>query len=663
MRELESFKTNGVFRVMRSSDVDLRTVRPLRCSFVYEWKVIDGVRDIKARLCARGMPFLDYRKDLDTSTATPPLHAFRMLLAWVVQRPDFTPDDIMSADVKTAFLQSPFVGDQRVYLRPSRELCEALGIDCDSLLELLKAMYGIQDAPRLFERFFIQNVMQPLGWKPTVFEHVYVRYTSCGRVDGLVYAHVDDILAVSGVTTARAILEEIGTRVQLKSPPAVPKRLIGMDMHVSLDGVVVNQRLLAMSLDVPDCEKRWNSPLPLNIGREERHIESSPPLSPERAQRYRSLRGSLGYLQHTRMDLCFAISYLGRFNQAPTERAERLLVQACQYAKQNAQYGISYPSLRARKASGSFERPADASACTFDAYADASFGRVCMTGILITFNGMVVYFRSSKQRKVCASTVKAECVALYDSVVMLVLFLYFAYQLRMKCKPTQWSDAHNLVDLLMSEHPRPAEASMIVKLRELQAIMDGDPEFRADCILPQRSLKQRGQDEENMYVNACALRDLLSDCEHVFIPIEHVRGTVNPADPFTKSLDAAYLISHYMHTPVHARRLEVLHARECLLPSSKSVRVADNDRISDSSSDSSSDSDSGSITFTYNCPMDCINQHAAASTGPSLVPVPTDTHVSPSVIPVSTSPTVEPYVMRLRDRSKLVKQSVPAKFR
>jgi hypothetical protein len=75
--------------------------------------------------------------------------------------------------------------------------------------------------------------------------------------------------------------------------------------------------------------------------------------------------------------------------------------------------------------------------------------------------------------------------------------------------------------------------SMIVKLRELQALMDGDPAFRTATALEPRTSKQHGMDEENLLVNVAALRDLLTECKHTRILLEHIAGVINPADGFT----------------------------------------------------------------------------------------------------------------------------------
>ena len=57
---------------------------------------------------------------------------------------------------------------------------------------------------------------------------------------------------------------------------------------------------------------------------------------------------------------------------------------------------------------------------------------------------------------------------------MQLLLLFFLAQLRVKLVPRLLSDARNLVDLLKSEHSRPADKYMIVQLKRLQAIMDAD---------------------------------------------------------------------------------------------------------------------------------------------------------------------------------------------
>ena len=48
------------------------------------------------------------------------------------------------------------------------------------------------------------------------------------------------------------------------------------------------------------------------------------------------------YLQHTRPDLGFAISFYGKFSKEPTERSFRLLYRTMQYAKQTCNRGIRF---------------------------------------------------------------------------------------------------------------------------------------------------------------------------------------------------------------------------------------------------------------------------------------------------------------------------------
>jgi hypothetical protein len=61
--------------------------------------------------------------------------------------------------------------------------------------------------------------------------------------------------------------------------------------------------------------------LPTNILQED---DESPDLSPEDSAAYRSLIGAFPFLLLTRLDLSFAVSFFGRYNQQSTEKSYRL---------------------------------------------------------------------------------------------------------------------------------------------------------------------------------------------------------------------------------------------------------------------------------------------------------------------------------------------------
>jgi hypothetical protein len=309
--------------------------------------MIYGELDIKARLVAEGMKRFDRREGLDTSTAMPHVRALRFLCAWITQRGDFGPEDILQADVKNAFLQSPSLSKVPVVVSAPREMPDLFGVT--GLAVLKQSLYGTREAGRNWE-VHLRNILLGLGYAPCQsHQGVYIRRVARDdvyEIDGVLYVHVDDFLAFSGRTKARVLMDEVSSKMEFKTQAKPIHRFTGFDVHVSVDGVFMNQELLASSLDVKACESKRTPfyPLPLNLAREEDAIEASPSVSKQSHRRYRSLLGSLSYLQHTRLDLLFALSFFGRYANRPTEYALRLLEHTCMYAKSTASLGLVFPS-------------------------------------------------------------------------------------------------------------------------------------------------------------------------------------------------------------------------------------------------------------------------------------------------------------------------------
>jgi len=61
---------------------------------------------------------------------------------------------------------------------------------------------------------------------------------------------------------------------------------------------------------------------------------------------YRSIIGGLRYLTHTRPDIMFAVSYLGRFMEDPCEDYSAAVKKLLRYVAGTIGYGIVYPRWR-----------------------------------------------------------------------------------------------------------------------------------------------------------------------------------------------------------------------------------------------------------------------------------------------------------------------------
>jgi hypothetical protein len=323
---------------------------------------------------------------------------------------------------------------------------------------------------------------------------------------------VDDILAASGVTSALHILKEIHQFIELKMNGS-PKHFVGMDMDVTCDRIFLSQTRYALSLPVDLPSKPIPNPLPTDILQED---DSSPVLSPSDATKYRSLLGAFAYLVLTRLDVCFAVSYFGRYNQAPTEKAYRLLVRAAQYAKSTAYMGINYPVRTAN-------------AFHLTAYSDASLASYrnnAMSGYLICLDGCPVSYRGGRQRKVRNSSTSAECEAMHDCLDTTLLLIYFIRQFKCTVKSTVYSDSMDLVKLLLSDHPKPLLKHMVIELRAMQDMLN----------ISEREVRR-------LVIPILSLRDLFTYYPSDRIELVHLAGKAMPADAFTKPSDV-----HMLHT-------------------------------------------------------------------------------------------------------------------
>jgi hypothetical protein len=546
-KEHDSLRKYGVYERVPVSSIDVSVANVLPTKWVltkklasgqgsaprsHEERKVDYLWKYKARLAARGD--LDDTVFDDVATAMPPLSSLRALFAFAVARDNFMPDDIQQADVSTAFLNAVLESEVPVYVHPPKD-----HPDYGVYVWLLKrALYGLRQAPRMYEKHFQNNVINKLRYVPTIFDGVYVRYTDSGEFDGALFVWVDDLFAVSGKTKAADLLREIGQLIEITFN-GIPIEFLGMDIDVHPDCVLLHQGTYASFLlhDVDTSRMSIpNNPLPLDVLKDYERVKSnSPVLDKAGAFRYRSVLGSLAHLQHTRLDLCFAISFFGWFSAAPTAEAWRLLVRCAYFAKLTASTGIVFRVRPIRE-------------FKLEAYCDASFGKHAHTGYVVAINGAPILWRSSKQRCVALSTVKAELRAMFDCLDSMILIMHLLTTLHVKCCVRLFSDAKDLVSLLTSPHPKPAEKHLLIELRTIKGLLDSEDVMHNRAVrVRELSSKRIDRELDDCVRLVFAVQELVQYMPSCHILIQHVPGATNPADALTKPVDVRMLVSRYMH--------------------------------------------------------------------------------------------------------------------
>ena len=172
--------------------------------FVYEWKVVDGTKTIRARLVLHGFKDLT-KEDTDTYAGTASRTSQRMLVSEAALHPDWV---FATTDISKAFLQgmtykeiSQQTGD------PEKIMHFTLPKGCDQILATFKGFEGYSerwevlrcqrpgtgtvDAPRSFS-LMLKSILIKLGWRETsVDAELLIHFTD--KLNGVMSVHVDDI--------------------------------------------------------------------------------------------------------------------------------------------------------------------------------------------------------------------------------------------------------------------------------------------------------------------------------------------------------------------------------------------------------------------------------------------------------------------------------------
>ena len=492
--------------------------------------------------------------------------AMRLLCVYITQRANFQPEDILTVDVKNAFLQSPMIGKEPVLVYAPRRRPGYFGPT--GMAELCQALYGTQEAGKCWEVHFQKVCMQQLGFAQSdAQDSVYIRYKAVDNkrvVDAVVYAHVDDGAIFSGATSAKDVAAEIKKCVELKNEAEIPKRFCGLDFNVNERGIFIGQPHLAVTLDTAkDKAPTRHEPLPLNAM--DKFIEHSKQLCVDKHSLYRSKLGSLMFLQHTRPDLSYSMSFHGRSSHAPTLNDMNLLEGTCLFAAQTAECGLYYPSPVALRDG---HKPGFATLGNgltadyhngngtpkgqrWECYVDTSFrDKGCQTGILVLLNGMVVDMRSCGQKVQARSTTKAELNALFEMIDTVFINQWTWRELLMDASTDSetfiYCDALNVVNAVNNDHPKYHENYTRVyvnKIRRLigKCLLQEAAGNSALSYLPEMSaqaVKKMKKDIDRETVTAARLlttvHDELKSYNLSNIAIVHIPGEQNMADHLTK---------------------------------------------------------------------------------------------------------------------------------
>jgi hypothetical protein len=381
----------------------------LKWVFKYKFDSDGYLVKFKARLCVRG----DLQEQWgDTYAATLAIKVFRAMMAIAA----YYDLEIRFCDAINAFLNAHL--RKKVFCRPPQGF-EHLG----EILLLLRALYGMQEAPRLWYEELTKTLrnlgLHPVKDAPCLFTNDHM----------IVFFYVDDIVTMCR-TRDLPKLEEFENKLaekykirrlgDLKSFLGVrverdrKNRKLWLCQDSYINSVVKKFDLAPKNDKYPSTPRSMHELLPYT---------GEPDAM--RTRTYQKLTGHLGYLACiTRPDVCNAHSTFAAFNNNPGPEHLSALIRCWRY--------LDITEFMALEAGGDIQATSEAYvegqeqeqeqkqpplsqdliAASDAAFADDSTTRRSTQGYIFRLFGMPVDWKSTLQKTVTKSTTQAELLAL-----------------------------------------------------------------------------------------------------------------------------------------------------------------------------------------------------------------------------------------------------------
>jgi hypothetical protein len=341
----------------------------------------------KARLVILGnhqRAGVDYRKD-SLYAPVAKFSSLRLLLS-IATVLDY---EVHQMDVVTAFLNGTL--EEEIYMEAPPGFEEN-----DSVWQLLKALYGLRQAPNVWNKDF-DKTMVDLGFMRLKTDtSLYVRTNDGNPIYVLVY--VDDlIITTQKLSDMNSFKDELKQRYELKDFKDL-EFVLGMLWirdRKNRRSVLSQGRFAADVLErfqMTDCNPA-HIPMETSIDL----TASSTPL--EDVQKYQEVVGSLIYLTTcTRPDLSYAVGVAARYMAKPEELHWKMVKRILRYLQGTQGLGLVLDGSKGMDIS---------------CYADANWAgdvatRRSTTGFLVKIGNCPVSWSSKRQTTVALSTTEAE---------------------------------------------------------------------------------------------------------------------------------------------------------------------------------------------------------------------------------------------------------------
>jgi len=400
--EIQGLIKNGTWVYANKSEAKAagKQILPGTWTFKRKRRPNGDVKKYKSRWCARGD--LEDTSDMETYAPVVSWSTVRLLLYFVLQFGLKT----KCADFSQAFVQATL--EDPIYMHLPRGFEDAN--QPDSCLKLIKSLYGISQAPRLWFQHLKKN-LEAQGFVQSTYDHClfYSKHiTLVVFVDDIVCAFEDE----DKVNKLFKALNPTGDKL---TDEGTLQEFLGIDVRRSKDGKefeLTQKGLIEKILkttNLSECNPNWvpaaKQPLAKDLQGEPFGEQWS----------YSSVIGMLMYLtNNSRPDLAFAVNQCARFVHNPKKSHAVAVKMILRYLARTRNMGMII-------------RPNGTLA--LDCYVDADYcglykveddlDPTCAksrSGYIITVGGCPLTWTSRLQTEVALSTGEAEFVALSTSL-------------------------------------------------------------------------------------------------------------------------------------------------------------------------------------------------------------------------------------------------------
>ena len=425
--ELNSIEENETW----AEDVLPPGVKPIDSKWVYALKT-DKKQQIdryKSRLTARGDMQTEGINYFLTFSSVPNVQTIRLCYAIAASKGL----QIKQFDVKTAFLNSKI--DETIYMKfPKGYTQKDPRKNC---LRLLKGIYGIKQAARLWNKDITPNIIGA-GLTQSQYDECLF-YTNRNGKMTLLLLWVDDICIFSNDDEMMKKLTSM-----LKTKYTISEQrgdiFVGIEVEQTKDGLYLHQQKY-IEKKIQEYEEKLKGlhkvyyPMSTNIDLND--------FEKELKTNYMEVIGSLMYPMVTaRPDIATAVSKLASASHNHCERHYEAAKKVLKYLELTKKYGLFYP-----KANDFILR----------AYADANYGGNVTendggrstSGYCIMFGDCLISWKSKLQRKVALSTMESEYYALSECTKEVLWLRYLLEEIGFtQDKPTTiYQDNHACVTI------------------------------------------------------------------------------------------------------------------------------------------------------------------------------------------------------------------------